>query len=414
MPCVAPRMAWPSKLGRPQDRREVQVVRYWQESGYADNTIRGYLGVVRQLRPHLLGKDSSEERCLTRRRVEAAAVAYSRAHGYDRRTAVHGALAALHSWAVALRTFGVEVPEWLPRSAPGPFDELLAEYAHHRKQYRGISSGSLRCECRYVQYFLSDLRRRRRLLVRVTPADLDRFTAALGKQFAPKSVELACSSIRGLLRFLHASGKLPQDLSCWVTSPAMRRSPQRPRALPWDDVRRILRAIDRRTAIGRRDYALLLLMASYGMGAGEVLGLRLGDIDWRTHLLRVVRPKTGVETILPLLPAVGRAIASYLRRGRPGTTAREIFLRAKAPHRALGAAPAITYRLLKYARLAGVSAPYLSSHVLRHSHASRQTELGVPPKVLSDILGHSDPRSTSTYTRVATERLRAVALPVPR
>jgi integrase len=145
-----------------------------------------------------------------------------------------------------------------------------------------------------------------------------------------------------------------------------------------------------------------------------VCHLQLADIDWRASTLRVVRKKTGVQTLLPLLPAVARALAAYLRHGRPRTrAAREVFVALLAPVRPLGST-AIWHLVAKYAREGGVSAPFLGSHALRHSHVCRQIDQGVPPKILSDILGQADPNSVSVYTRVAMRRLRAVALPVPR
>jgi integrase len=180
-------------------------------------------------------------------------------------------------------------------------------------------------------------------------------------------------------------------------------------------VQRILRVIDRSTPCGKRDYALFLLMSMYGLGAGEIIGLTLDDIDWRAATLRVVRPKTRVEFALPLLPAVARALVNYLRHGRPiHARTRHLFVRMKVPHRPLSSAAAVRHRLVEHAREAGVSAPYLGSHVLRHTHAARQMELGTSPKLIGDILGHRDPESISVYLRVATERLRRMALPVPR
>jgi integrase len=199
-----------------------------------------------------------------------------------------------------------------------------------------------------------------------------------------------------------------------VKAPIVRRGERPLRALPWEKVQRILDAVDRSTAAGRRDYALLLLMSVYGLGAGEVLGLRLDDIDWRVGILHVTRPKTGVAVALPLLPPVARVLVAYLRHGRPQhASTRRLFVSLRAPHRPLAASSAVRHILHKHARAAGVSAPYLGSHVLRHTHACRELELGVAPKVIGDILGHRRPESTSAYLRVATERLREVALALP-
>ena len=159
---------------------------------------------------------------------------------------------------------------------------------------------------------------------------------------------------------------------------------------------------------------MLLLLASYGMGSSEVARLRLEDIDWTAKLLRVRRHKTGVLIELPLLPSIARALAAYLRRGRPRhSTSREVFLTVALPHHAIGAS-ALRHQVHKYMSRAAIPAELRGSHVFRHSHATRQIDLGARPKIVSDILGHRRPSSTSVYVRVAIRRLRVLALPVPR
>jgi integrase len=184
--------------------------------------------------------------------------------------------------------------------------------------------------------------------------------------------------------------------------------------LPWQDVKRILRSVPQAVPPGKRDFAMLLLMAAYGLGAAEVLGLRLEDVDWQAGVLKARRPKTNVHIELPLLPAVARALAAYLRYERPPAkgTAR-IFLRKKMPYLPLTSA-AIRYRIRYYATRVGVTAKVIGAHAFRHSHASRQVDTGANLKVVSDILGHRSASSTSVYVRVAMKRLRGIGLPVPR
>jgi integrase len=168
--------------------------------------------------------------------------------------------------------------------------------------------------------------------------------------------------------------------------------------------------IDRSTLTGKRDYAMFLTMAVYGMGASEVLDLCLDDIDWQAGTVSVVRRKTGVHTLLPLLGPPGKAMASYLRSTPRHRASRNLFLEALAPFGPLSF-QGLAARWRQYAAAAGVS--YRGTHALRHSHATRQVEHAATPKVVSDILGHSDPGSISMYARVATDRLRAVCLPLP-
>jgi len=145
----------------------------------------------------------------------------------------------------------------------------------------------------------------------------------------------------------------------------------------------------------------------------EVVALRLDDIDWRAEIIRLQRPKTGAPIELPLLPSVARALVRYLRKGRPEHTgAREIFISARLPHQPMSTA-AVRHLVSFHARAAGIEYR-VGSHTLRHSHATRQIDAGVNPKIVGDILGHRRPASTSAYVRVALRRLRTVALPVPR
>jgi integrase/recombinase XerD len=330
------------------------------------------------------------------------------------RVTVLSARPAVHTWAKAIARLGCQVPAWLPPPRVGPFDEVLARYREFRRRWRGVMVSSLRSECSAITRFLTWMRRRRQPLTSLTAKYIDRFVLELSSRLAAKTVAGICSALRSFLRFLHATGSTPKDMSTSVLMPRVRRGAQPPAVRPWREIRRILRRIDRRTALGKRDYAVLLLMAAYGMGAGEALSLQLDDIDWRGGSLLVRRPKTGVEVVLPLLGPVGLAIASYLQHGRPrSATARTVFVRARAPHPRL-AVRELGRRFLVHARSAGISAPPLGTHVLRRCHATREVEMGAPAKVVSDILGHDDPKSLSVYARVATERLRNVSLPLPR
>jgi integrase len=184
--------------------------------------------------------------------------------------------------------------------------------------------------------------------------------------------------------------------------------------LPWDDVRRILRSIEKKRSPGRRDFAIILLLATYGLGAAEVLALRLEDIDWTGSAIRASRPKTKARIELPLLPAVARALTDYLRWERPPAKgSAHLFLRKNMPYEPITSG-AIRHRIRHWATLAGIPAKVLGAHAFRHSHATRQVDAGAHIKVVSDILGHRSVSSTSVYVRVALKRLRSVALPVPR
>jgi integrase len=174
-----------------------------------------------------------------------------------------------------------------------------------------------------------------------------------------------------------------------------------------------MRAVDRQTGTGQRDYAILLLMNLYGMGAAEVRSLTLDQICWTSLTFTVVRPKTGVAIQLPLLPPAARALATYLRRSRPpDAPTRAVFVRRLMPHDPLSSC-GINHVIRRHAAKAGVKAASLGGHVFRRTHASRLIDQGVPPALVSSILGHQDRDSTSVYAWVALQHLRKIALPVP-
>jgi site-specific recombinase XerD len=159
---------------------------------------------------------------------------------------------------------------------------------------------------------------------------------------------------------------------------------------------------------------MLLMMATYGLGAAEVLSLHLEDVDWKGGLLRMRRPKTAALIELPLLPQVARAVTAYIKGERPPAEhTRRIFLRANMPYDGLTSG-GIRHRIRYYAQQAGISAKVIGAHAFRHSHATRQVDAGANLKVVSDILGHRRSTSTSVYVRVALRRLRMVTLPVPQ
>jgi len=307
------------------------------------------------------------------------------------------------------------IPEWAPILDQPPLQSpLLDEFATHLREHRGKPEGTIKKKIDHVTRFMRFLKTHRRRLQHVKLTDIDTFLIECSKHYARATTADFSCSLRSFLRFLRATGRIATDLAAAVACPVTRKSERPLRALPWEDVQRILHGVDRSTAGGQRDYAMLLMMSTYGLGAGEVIRLTLDDVDWRAATLHVVRPKTGVAFILPLLPAVARALVAYLRNGRPNhASSRCLFLSMHTTHQPLSCASAVRHLIIKHAGLAGVSAPYLGSHVLRHSHACRQMEQGTRPKLIGDILGHRDPSSISAYIRISTERLRLISLPVP-
>lgn len=380
-----------------------------------DGTIAVYLCSVRRFRAYWRTRGSDEIARLTHADVMAYARSYvgprsGRRGGEANR---HSALSAMHAWSCALAQLDVQVPPWHAARAPRRWPPLVVEYCDYRRSHRGVAAVTLERDRDLAGDFLRSLRARDRSVAAMRVKDIDDFVDRLLARLARRTVAGLCSSLRCFLRFLRATGRIRRDLASCIVAPRFRVDERPPRALPWESVRRILRVIPRYRRLGRRDYAMFLLMTAYGLGAGEVVRLRLDDVDWCAGILRARRPKTAVPIELPLLPAVALALSAYLRRGRPRTTTRELFVTVGLPHRSLTTG-ALRHQARKYAHDAGVVVAKLGTHVFRHSHATRQIDAGAPAKIVGDILGHRRPSSTSVYVRLALRRLRTVGLPVPR
>jgi integrase/recombinase XerD len=388
------------------------VERIWRERRcLSEQTILSYRYQVRRF----LGY------CRRRRLQPGAQLTYAGTTMFARRCVRGGAdrisiaRTALKRTAEALQTLGGSVPAWMPQRRRGHrHAALLSEYAEHLREHRGVRPKTITLHLQHLDHLLEFLRRRHRPLPQLRLSDIDALIVERSKRCSVSSAIDLCHVLRVFLRFLHASGRLKLDLAPSVRAP-VRRNARPLRALPWQDVRRMLRGIKRTTPLGRRDYAMLLMMSAYGCGAGEVIGLQMHDIDWQGQKLRLVRAKTRGEILLPLLPAVAHALADYLRRARPvHASTRAVFVRAMPPYAALSSSSALRHTVHRRARRAGVKAAFLGSHVLRHTHACRQMQLGTRMKLIGDILGHRDPQSTSAYLRVSIAQLRRLALPVPR
>ena len=198
--------------------------------------------------------------------------------------------------------------------------------------HNGVAASTLIRDLDVAQRFHQHLRERRRRLHTPRVVDLDEFVKELATRVSKSTVADDCSSLRSFLRFLQATGRVNTDLAKSVVAPRVRKEARPPRMLPWKDVKRILRSIGRSEPPGKRDFAILLLLATYGLGAAEVLGLRLQDVDWKAGILKARRPKTKVCIELPLLPPVARALTAYLRWERPPAKgATHLFLRMNMP-----------------------------------------------------------------------------------
>jgi integrase len=238
-----------------------------------------------------------------------------------------------------------------------------------------------------------------------------------------KSLKDVAERLRSLLKYLHKAAYTAINLAPHVIAPRLYAYEGIPSVLSPDQIETVLEFTRRdRSPAGLRDYAILQLLATYGLRAGEVCRLRLDDVDWRAESLRIRRSKTGLHSLLPLLEPVGGALLDYLRHGRPKTDVREIFVRARVPYVPMARtyrAPhvpmvRIYHEVRRRIEAAGVvPTGKRGPHIFRHARAVSLLRALVPRKVIGDMLGHRSTESTIPYLKLAIEDLRAIALDIP-
>jgi site-specific recombinase XerD len=313
-------------------------------------------------------------------------------------------------------------PDWPPPEPPAnDFErfqgEVLDGYASWLIDVHGLSKGTLRRNGRAARTFLHWLgdNAGRDSLPRIGVPEIDRYLSWRMPGLRRTTRHGMAQCLRSFLRYLHARGVVPKDLWRAVSGPMLYKFDDIPRAFSDEQVKAMLDTTRQdKTPSGLRDYAILMLLATYGLRAGEVVRLRLDDIDWRAEKLRIQQSKTGNELFLPLLPAVGNALLKYLRRGRPQTEMREVFLRARAPlgpfARGASLYPIIQLRLQQASiQIQGRH----GAHAFRFARAGSLLRAAVPLKSIGDLLGHRSTESTEAYLRLATEDLRAISIDVP-
>lgn len=302
----------------------------------------------------------------------------------------------------------------LARPTPTRGQRLVQEYRNHLEQVRGLAGTTMSHHASTVSELLGFLGydARPAVLRRLAIRQIDAFLATISPRVGRDSLQHVVAHVRSFLRFLVGRGDLADGLQREVDTPRVYRGERLPRSLPWKTVEQFLAAIDRSTPMGRRDYAMFLLITTYGLRASEVAALRLDDIEWRAGRLRVPRPKMKAPIVLPLTKEVGAAIAAYLRRDRPDLPHREVFLRVRAPAGVLKPT-AVTEAFQAWTRRGSLPIPYQGPHCLRHSLAVHLLRRGTSIKAIGDLLGHRSAEATCVYLRLAVDDLRDVALEVP-
>ena len=323
---------------------------------------------------------------------------------------LHGHPIAVRDLTEQLRRDGVLSPTAADTRPDDPISRVTMAFEEHLVRERGLAASTVSHHVDAMRRFL--VRRFGRSgsvsVSAICPRDVTRFQLRHARRGRARAKKQAMA-LRAFLRFLRLRGDIDADLAACVLPVAEWRLAGLPRWIAPERVRRILDACDRSTSKGRRDYAILLVLARLGLRAGEIVALRLDDVRWEAGEI-VVHGKGARIDRLPLPHDVGAALAAYIRDARPRSTAREIFLRVRAPWRGLmcgAVVSTLVTRAIKRARLQRL--PRKGAHTLRHSLATHMLSKGASLAEIGEVLRHASTQSTAIYAKVDLVGLRSIA-----
>ncbi len=295
-----------------------------------------------------------------------------------------------------------------------PMSHEIQTYVTFLRDQKGLSESTILSHVRCIEKFLEflDCQKYAHTIPGFGITEVDNFIKHVGTRLRRTSQKSVAGILRSFVRFLYQSGEISRNLSYLITSPRCYQLEALPRLLNWDEVEQILQSVDVSVGSGVRAYAILTLLATYGLRAGEVAHLRLEDIDWRRESIHIARRKNGRDLRLPLVPQAAEAVIGYLKRRRPSSNYREVFLLTRAPWTPLDRQH-IAYVVRRQIHLTGLAPSRHGAHIIRHSFATHLHCKGASLKEIGDMLGHKNPQSTRVYTKTAIDNLREAALEVP-
>jgi integrase/recombinase XerD len=320
--------------------------------------------------------------------------------------------AALRQLLAVVFSAGAERPVAAP--ATTPVDGVVAAFDHHLMQTCGLAASTRHGYRREVRALLVARFGAGAVdLAALGPTEVQSFVTARARHLCPASANSVSNAVRALVRFLALQGIRTAGASSAVRRAAVWRLSHVPRVLSDTELAAFLAAFDRTTALGCRDYAIAVCLVTLGMRAGEVAAIKLDDIDWRAATLAIPADKSRRGTRMPLPAQVATALADYLRRGRPVTAERAVFVHHRAPRGTRGDASLIRIAVRRAYARAGLDPRLTGTHVLRHTAATRLLRAGASMKEIADVLRHRSLDTSAIYTKVDRTALHGVALPWP-
>lgn len=311
-----------------------------------------------------------------------------------------------------LHTQGL-LPNEAPASQADPHQSVENDFDRYLAGERGLSMATRINYRPFVHRFLSDQFGDKPVRFADLNAEgVSRFIRNHAPGLSPKRAGLMVSALRSFFRYLRHRGDIAIDLAACVPPIANWQFSSLPKFLQSHQIQQVLGQCDRRTARGRRDYAILLLLARLGLRACEIVSLTLDDIHWQTGEI-TIKGKGKRTALLPLPPDVGRAIADYLKKDRPACSTRHVFIRMRAPLRGFANSEAISTIVARSLEKAGIDSPHRGAHLFRHSLATQMLAQGSSLSDIALLLRHRSLNTTTLYAKVDLTALSALAQPWP-
>jgi site-specific recombinase XerD len=323
-----------------------------------------------------------------------------------------GDRAALKRWLSVLRDAGSIAPAaLLPITSQ---DQIFEEFGDYLRRERGLAPKSIIRHQPFIRRFLHEVCPAGvGDLGRISQEEVIRYIERHARDWSAESGKAMCWSLRAFLRYLHHKGLNPLALAGCVPSIRQWKLASLPTYLSTAQVQKVLHGCDRATAMGRRDYAILVMLAKLGLRADEVATLTLDDVDWRSGEM-LVRAKGRQRARMPIPPDVGAAVVAYLRDGRPKSSCRRLFLRTLAPNVGFASGCAITMIARSALERAGIRGyAHQGAHIFRHSLATELLQSGATLSEIGQLLRHESHDTTRIYAKVDIEVLRTLSLPWP-
>ncbi len=332
-----------------------------------------------------------------------------------RRSSRAGHQTWLHRLMAFLRRSGVVAPQpTAPQEEASQIQQVLGAFEEHLCNAQALSPATRRQYTPFAEQFLTERFSGGNVeLGGLSAGDVVGFIRRQSLRLSPARAKCATIAMRSFLRYLRLRGEVVLDLAAAVPTVPNWSMTAVPRAIAPDDLRAVLDGCRRDTVVGRRDYAILLLLARLGLRAGEIVSLTLDSVDWDRGCLTVVGSKVGQSSELPLPADVGSAIAEYLRRGRPRSDCRRLFLRVNAPIGGLGSQTSIGSIVGAAIARAGASPPHHGAHQFRHALACEMLRHGASLTEVGSLLRHQHQKTTAIYAKIDFVALRPLSLAWP-